>query len=158
ASARFRRAGAPRRQRNARPGSRDDAWPDPIGRARIPETPVSSRQALLHRKPSDFPFQQITEARAISESRRRWALEPGYRTPPSVSSVNAVFLMDVHSISTFGGAIMLARSLVVLLFTVATTPAGETKKDEAIAKAKAIVEKQVQDWKGQGFKTEAVDE
>ena len=53
---------------------------------------------------------------------------------------------------------MFARSLVILLFAAVLAPAGETKKDEAPAKAKALVEKQVTEWKGENFKAEPVDE
>lgn len=55
---------------------------------------------------------------------------------------------------------MIARSLLcILALGLAHVPAlADAKKDEAAAKAKALVEKQVQDWKGDGFKADVVAE
>jgi hypothetical protein len=56
---------------------------------------------------------------------------------------------------------MIARSLVFLVLAATLGVANEPAKkgpDEALAKAKALVEKQVQDWKGNGFKAEVIEE
>jgi hypothetical protein len=60
-----------------------------------------------------------------------------------------------------GGAVMIARSLVFLVLAATLGVANEPAKkgpDEALAKAKAVVEKQVQEWKGNGFKAEVIEE
>jgi len=56
---------------------------------------------------------------------------------------------------------MIARSLVFFVLAATLGVANEPGKkgpDEALAKAKALVEKQVQDWKGNGFKAEVIEE
>lgn len=55
---------------------------------------------------------------------------------------------------------MIARTMVILTLAV-IVPAelfAQDKKDDAPDKAKALVEKQVQDWKGAGYKTQVVEE
>lgn len=55
---------------------------------------------------------------------------------------------------------MIARTMLILALAV-VLPAealAQDKKDDALDKAKAAVEKQVQDWKGAGFKTQVVEE
>lgn len=56
---------------------------------------------------------------------------------------------------------MIARLLVVFSLAFILTAAdgsAQDKTDETLAKAKTAVEKQVTDWKGQGFKAEVIDE
>ena len=53
---------------------------------------------------------------------------------------------------------MFKYSPVILLYAGFLGQAGETKKDDALTKAKDAVVKQVQDLKGQNFKAEVVDE
>ncbi|MSQ95318.1 MAG: hypothetical protein EXR98_12275 [Gemmataceae bacterium] len=53
---------------------------------------------------------------------------------------------------------MMARSLLVLVFVVSVAPAGEQKRVDLSARAKEIVEKQVQDWKGEGIRIQVIEE
>jgi hypothetical protein len=55
---------------------------------------------------------------------------------------------------------MIARTLVILMLAVVVPAelAAQGKKDDAVDKAKTAVEKQVQDWKGAGFKTQVIED
>jgi hypothetical protein len=48
--------------------------------------------------------------------------------------------------------------MVILALSATLLPAAEAKKVDLSARAKELVEKQVQDWKGEGFKLEVVSE
>jgi biotin operon repressor len=55
---------------------------------------------------------------------------------------------------------MIARTMLILTlgFVVSAEVVSQDKKDDALEKAKAAVEKQVQDWKGTGYRIQVVDD
>src|ERR1051325_6755063 len=53
---------------------------------------------------------------------------------------------------------MIARSLIILVLAASLAQSGEPKTDDAAAKAKTAVEKQLKDWKADAANSAVIDE